>query len=407
MRPKKLPVYFDFQATTPLDKRVFDVMYPYFMEEFGNCHSSSHAFGWKAMEAVQKARTQVANLINAKTDEIIFTSGATESNNLAIKGFARANKTNEKNHIISVKTEHKCVLESVKSLKREGFDITLLNVQHDGLISLEELEKAITNKTILVSIMGVNNEIGVIQPLKEIGQLCKKHGIIFHTDCAQAFGKIPLNVEDMNIDLMSISGHKIYGPKGVGALYIRNGIKIEPLFSGGGQEKKLRSGTLPVPLVVGLGAAAKFAKRNMEKNAKHAKELFNMLYKSLSKTEGVYLNGSKEHRWYGNANYSFAGIEGESLMIRCKEIAVSSGSACTSENLKPSYVIEALGGDPELAHSSIRIGFGKDTTKDEVQYFIDRVKQEVKYLRDMSPLWDQMKEKSQSESSIILKKDNC
>lgn len=391
MRPKKLPVYFDFQATTPLDKRVFDAMYPYFMEEFGNCHSNSHQFGWNALKAVDKARKQVADVINAKPEEIIFTSGATECNNLAIKGVARANKSDEKNHVISVQTEHKCVLESVKSLKKEGFDTTLLSVQHDGLISLEELEKAITSKTILVSVMGVNNEIGVIQPLKEIGEICRKHGVIFHTDCAQAFGKIPLNVEEMNIDLMSISGHKIYGPKGVGALYIRTGIKIEPLFSGGGQEKKLRSGTLPVPLVVGLGAAAKFAKRDMIKNAKHTKELFDMLYKSLSKTEGVYLNGSKEHRWFGNANYSFAGIEGESLMIRCKEIAVSSGSACTSENLRPSYVIEALGGNPELAHSSIRIGFGKDTTKEEIQYFIDRIKQEVKYLRDMSPLWDQMK----------------
>ncbi len=397
MRPR-IPIYLDFQATTPMDKRVFDAMYPYFMEEFGNCHSNSHVFGWKAMDAVKKARKQVADVINAKLEEIIFTSGATESNNLAIKGIAGANRTAEKNHVISAKTEHKCVLESVKSLKKEGFDITLLNVQHDGLISLEELEKAITEKTILVSVMGVNNEIGVIQPLEEIGAICKKHGVIFHTDCAQAFGKIPLDVEKMNIDLMSISGHKIYAPKGVGALYIRDGIKIEPLFSGGGQERKLRSGTLPVPLVVGLGAAAKFAKRDMEKNAKHAKELFDILYKSLSKMEGVYLNGSKEHRWYGNANYSFAGVEGESIMIRCKEVAVSSGSACTSDNLKPSYVIEALGGDPELAHSSIRIGIGTKTTKDEILYFIDRLKQEVKYLRGMSPLWDQMKAREQSQS---------
>ncbi|HSQ97538.1 MAG TPA: IscS subfamily cysteine desulfurase [Rickettsiales bacterium] len=395
---RKLPIYLDFQATTPMDKRVFDAMYPYFMQDFGNCHSNSHTFGWKALEGVNKARKQVADLINAKSEEIIFTSGATESNNLAIKGVARANKTDKKNHIISVKTEHKCVLETVKSLKKEGFDITFLNVQHDGLISLEELEKAITDKTILVSIMGVNNEIGVIQPLKEIGEICKKHGVIFHTDCAQAFGKIPLNVEEMNIDLMSISGHKIYGPKGVGALYIRNGIKIEPLFSGGGQERKLRSGTLPVPLVVGLGAAAKFAKKDMEKDAKHVKRLFDILYKALSKMEKVYLNGSKEHRWYGNANYSFAGIEGESIMIRCKEVAVSSGSACTSDNLKPSYVIEALCGDPELAHSSIRIGFGRTTTEEEVLYFIDRLKQEVKYLRSMSPLWEQIKEREKNSN---------
>ena len=386
----KLPIYFDFQATTPVDKRVFDTMYPYFMEEFGNCHSSSHIFGWKTADAVKKAREQVADLINAKPEEIIFTSGATESNNLAIRGVARAYKSETKNHIISVKTEHKCVLETVKSMKKEGFDITLLDVGHDGLISLEELEKSITDKTILVSVMGVNNEIGVIQPLKEIGEICKKHGVIFHTDCAQAYGKIPLDVNEMNIDLMSISGHKIYGPKGIGALFIRKGIKIQPLFTGGGQERKIRSGTLAVPLVVGLGAAAKYAKKDMEKDAKHMKELFDILYEGMSKIKGVYLNGSKEHRWYGNSNYSFAGIEGESIMIRCKEFAVSSGSACTSDNLQPSYVIEALGGDPELAHSSIRIGFGRPTTKEQVLYFIERITKEVEYLRNMSPLWDQM-----------------
>ena len=274
----KLPIYFDFQATTPVDKRVFDTMYPYFMEEFGNCHSSSHIFGWKTADAVKKAREQVADLINAKQEEIIFTSGATESNNLAIRGVARAYKSETKNHIISVKTEHKCVLETVKSMKKEGFDITLLDVGHDGLISLEELEKSITDKTILVSVMGVNNEIGVIQPLKEIGEICKKHGVIFHTDCAQAYGKIPLDVNEMNIDLMSISGHKIYGPKGIGALFIRKGIKIQPLFTGGGQERKIRSGTLAVPLVVGLGAAAKYAKKDMEKDAKHMKELFDILH---------------------------------------------------------------------------------------------------------------------------------
>lgn len=386
----KLPIYFDFQATTPVDKRVFDTMYPYFMEEFGNCHSSSHIFGWKTADAVKKAREQVADLINAKPEEIIFTSGATESNNLAIRGVARAYKSETKNHIISVKTEHKCVLETVKSMKKEGFDITLLDVGHDGLISLEELKKSITDKTILVSVMGVNNEIGVIQPLKEIGEICKKHGVIFHTDCAQAYGKIPLDVNEMNIDLMSISGHKIYGPKGIGALFIRKGIKIQPLFTGGGQERKIRSGTLAVPLVVGLGAAAKYAKKDMEKDAKHMKELFDILHEGMLKIKGVYLNGSKEYRWYGNSNYSFAGIEGESIMIRCKEFAVSSGSACTSDNLQPSYVIEALGGDPELAHSSIRIGFGRPTTKEQVLYFIERITKEVEYLRNMSPLWDQM-----------------
>lgn len=397
MKQCKLPIYFDYQATTPMDKRVFDAMYPYFMQEFGNAHSSSHCFGWKAADAVKKARKQVADVINAKPDNIIFTSGATESNNLAIKGVARANKTAEKNHVISVSTEHKCVLESVKSLKKEGFEITLLPVQHDGLISLDDLRNAITDKTIMVSVMGVNNEIGVIQPLKEIGKICREKGVIFHTDCAQAFGKIPLDVEEMNIDLMSISGHKIYGPKGVGALYIRDKIKVQPLFSGGGQEKKLRSGTLPVPLIVGLGEAAKIAKKDMEKDAKHVKELFDIFYNEMMTIEKCYLNGSKEHRWYGCANYSFAGIEGESIMIRIKEVGVSSGSACTSDDLRPSYVIEALGRDPELAHSSLRIGFGRFTTKDEVKYYAKRLKEEVEYLRNMSPLWDQMKERDKKK----------
>ncbi len=386
----KLPIYLDFQATTPMDKRVFDAMYPYFMQDFGNAHSNSHCFGWKAHDAVEKARQQIADVINAKPDNIIFTSGATESNNLAIKGVARANRTAEKNHVISVCTEHKCVLESVKSLKKEGFDITLLPVQHDGLISLDDLRNAITDKTILVSVMGVNNEIGVIQPLEEIGKICREKGIIFHTDCAQAFGKIPLDVEKMNIDLMSISGHKIYGPKGIGALYIRDKIKVQPLFSGGGQEKKLRSGTLAVPLIVGMGTAAKLAKKEMQKDAERIKELFDLFYKEMKKIDKCYLNGSKENRWYGCANYSFAGIEGESIMIRVKEVGVSSGSACTSDDLRPSYVIEALGGDPELAHSSLRIGFGRFTKKDEVLYYARRLRDEVKYLRKMSPLWDQM-----------------
>lgn len=394
----KLPIYLDLQATTPMDKRVFDAMYPYFMEDFGNCHSNTHSYGWKTSEAVEKARKQVADVINAKPETIIFTSGATESNNIAIKGVARANRTDTKNHIITVVTEHKCVLETVKSMKKEGFEITLLPVQHDGLIDLDELKKSITDKTILVSIMGVNNEIGVIQPLKEIGEICKNKGVIFHTDCAQAFGKIPLDVEEMNIDLMSISGHKIYGPKGVGALYIRNKIKVQPLFNGGGQEKKLRPGTLPVPLVVGLGMASKIAKKEMDKDAKHIKELFDIFYNAMMKIEKCYLNGSKEHRWYGCANYSFAGLEGESIMIRVKEVAVSSGSACTSENLQPSYVIASLGGDPELAHSSLRIGFGRFTTKEDVSYYAQRLRNEVEFLRNMSPLWDQIKEREKENN---------
>ena len=393
MKNIKLPIYFDFQATTPMDKRVFDAMYPYFMENFGNCHSTSHTFGWKTLEAVEKAREEVASLINAKSKNIIFTSGATESNNLTIKGVARAYKSDKKNHIISVTTEHKCVLESVKSLKKEGFEITFLKVDKDGLISLDELKNNITDKTILVSVMGVNNEIGVIQPLKEIGKICREKSVFFHTDCAQAFGKIPLDVEEMNIDLMSISGHKIYGPKGIGALYIRDKIKLQPLFNGGGQENKLRSGTLPVPLVVGLGMATKICKKEMKKDSEHFKKLFNIFYDEMMKIEKCYLNGSKINRYFGNSNYSFAGIEGESIMIRIKEVAVSSGSACTSNDLKPSYVIEALGGDPELAHSSLRISFGRTTTEDEVRYYAKRLIEEVEYLRNMSPLWDQMKTK--------------
>lgn len=393
---KKLPIYLDYQATTPMDKRVFDGMYPYMMQEFGNAHSSSHIFGFNALKAVDKARKQVADLINANPNNIIFTSGATESNNLAIKGLARANKNEIKNHVISVKTEHKCVIESVKSLKKEGFDVTFLGVNRDGLISLDELKKSITEKTILVSVMGVNNEIGVIQPLEEIGKICKKMGVCFHTDCAQAFGKIPLDVEKFNIDLMSISGHKIYGPKGIGALYVRDKIKIEPILSGGGQEKKLRSGTVAVPLVVGIGEASKIAKKEMEKDAKHVKELFDMFDYEMSKIEKCYLNGSAKQRYFGNANYSFAGIEGESIMIRIKDVGVSSGSACTSDDLRPSYVIEALGGNPELAHSSIRIGFGRFTTKDEVRYYAKRLREEVKYLRDMSPLWDQIQKRENS-----------
>jgi cysteine desulfurase len=363
-------------------------MYPYFMEEFGNSSSNSHLYGWRALDAVEKARKQVADVIGANAKNIIFTSGATESNNLAIKGIANANKS-DRNQIITIKTEHKCVLESVKSLK--DYQQVFLDVEHDGLISLDNLEKQMSNKTLLVSVMGVNNEIGVIQPLEEIGKLCRKYGAIFHTDCAQAFGKIPLDVEKMNIDLMSISGHKIYGPKGVGAIYIRDNVKLEPILSGGGQERKIRSGTLPVVLIVGIGAAAKFMQKDMQKDAEHFQELFDILYDGMMKLEMVYLNGHMEKRWHGNANYSFAGVEGESIMIRCKEVAISSGSACTSDNLKPSYVIEALGGDPELAHSSLRIGLGRMTTKEDVKYLVKKLQTEVPYLRNMSPLWDSMK----------------
>lgn len=388
-------IYFDYQSTTPLDRRVLDEMMLTMTEEFGNAASKSHSFGWEAEKYVENARTKIANVIVADAKDIIFTSGATESNNLAIKGTARFNRNEKKNHIITVKTEHKCVLESCKYLQlKEGFDITYLNVDKDGLINLNELKNAITDKTILVSIMGVNNEIGVIQPLKEIGKICREKGIYFHTDCAQAFGKIPLNVNEMNIDLMSISGHKIYGPKGIGALYVRRKprVKIEAIINGGGQERGLRSGTLAVPLIVGFGKAAELAQQEMQQDKEKIDKLADRMIAEFLKLDKVYLNGSLEHRWKGCLNFSFAGVEGESLMMSINNVAVSSGSACTSVTLDPSYVIRAIGTQQELAHSSLRIGLGRFTTEEEVDYFIKRVKEELPRLREMSPLWEMMEQ---------------
>ena len=386
-------LYLDYQATTPLDKRVLDEMMLTMTTEFGNAHSKSHSFGWEAERLVEKAREQVANVIGADAKDIIFTSGATESNNLAIKGVARFNKSDKKNHIITVQTEHKCVLESCRYLElKEGFKITYLSVGSDGLINLEELKNAITDNTILVSVMGVNNEIGVIQDLKSIGKICRERGVYFHTDCAQAFGKIPLNVDEMNIDLMSISGHKIYGPKGIGALYVRRKprVKIEAIINGGGQERGLRSGTLAVPLIVGLGKASQLMQEDGEKDKQKIDKFANQIINEFSKIKKVDLNGSLEHRWMGCLNFSFAGVEGESLMMAINDIAVSSGSACTSATLDPSYVIKAIGTKDELAHSSIRVGLGRFTTQEEVDYFIKRVKEELPKLRDMSPLWEMM-----------------
>ena len=386
-------LYFDYQATTPLDKRVLDEMMLTMTTEFGNAHSKSHSFGWEAEKLVEKAREQVANVIGADAKDIIFTSGATESNNLAIKGVARFNKSDKKNHIITVQTEHKCVLESCRYLElKEGFKVTYLSVGSDGLINLEELKNAITDKTILVSVMGVNNEIGVIQDLKSIGKICREKGVYFHTDCAQAFGKIPLNVDEMNIDLMSISGHKIYGPKGIGALYVRRKprVKIEAIINGGGQERGLRSGTLAVPLIVGLGKASQLMLEDGEEDRKRIDKFADQIINEFLKIKKVDLNGSLEHRWKGCLNFSFAGVEGESLMMAINDIAVSSGSACTSATLDPSYVIKAIGTKDELAHSSIRVGLGRFTTQEEVDYFIKRVKEELPKLRDMSPLWEMM-----------------
>lgn len=389
----KLPVYMDYQSTTPLDPRVFQEMMPYFTEKFGNPHSRSHQFGWEAEEAIEDARKQVADLINADPREIIFTSGATESNNLAIKGVAHFYKK-QKDHIITAVTEHKCVLDTCRHLEQEGFRVTYLPVDTQGFINLEELKAAITEKTALVSILAVNNEIGTIQPLKEIGKICRERGVFFHTDAAQAYGKIPLDVKDMQIDLLSISGHKIYGPKGVGALLVgRNPrVRVEALINGGGQERGMRSGTLPTPMIVGLGAAARIAKAEMEVEHKRLKALSDKFMNAILAIPHTYLNGDRNNRIPGNINISFAGVEGESMIGAIKNIAVSSGSACTSASLEPSYILRAIGVDEELAHTSIRFGFGRFTTEAEVDYAIDCLTKAITRLRELSPLWEMMEE---------------
>jgi cysteine desulfurase len=390
----KFPIYLDYQATTPMDPRVLEKMLPYFTEKFGNPHSRSHAYGWEAEAAADLAREQVASLIGAGEKEIIFTSGATESNNIAIKGAAHFYK-DKKNHIITLTTEHKCVLDSCRHLEQEGFEVTYLPVQPNGLVDLEALRAAIRENTVLVSVMAVHNEIGVIQPLAEIGKMCRERGVLFHTDAAQAFGKIPLDVEAMNIDLMSISGHKIYGPKGIGALYVRRRprVRLEPLFSGGGQERGFRSGTLPLPMVVGLGEAARIAKEEMGKDAEHVRTLYNkFLTEILDGVKDVFINGDRVARWPGNINLSFAYVEGESMIMAIKDLAVSSGSACTSASLEPSYVLRALGVGEDLAHTSIRFGIGRFTTPEEVDYAIKLVKSSIDKLREMSPLWEMVQE---------------
>ena len=391
--PQK-PLYLDYQATTPMDPRVLETMLPYFVEKFGNPHSRSHAYGWEAEEAVEKAREQVAAVINADPREIVFTSGATESNNLAIAGVARFYK-DKKNHIVTLVTEHKCVLDTCRHLEQEGFKVTYLPVKADGLVDLKELEAAITEKTVLVSIMAANNEIGVIQPLAEIGAICRARGAFFHTDCAQAYGKIPIDVDAMKIDLMSISGHKIYGPKGIGALYVRRKprVRLVALIHGGGQERGMRSGTLPTPLCVGLGAAAELCRQEMASESARLAKLRERFLKSVtSRLPEVFVNGDLEHRLPGNLNISFAYVEGEGLMMGIKDLSVSSGSACTSASLEPSYVLRALGVEEELAHTSLRIGFGRFTTEAEVDFAADRIVEAVQKLRAMSPLWEMAQE---------------
>ncbi len=387
------PIYMDYSATTPIDPRVADKMIPYLREQFGNPASRSHMYGWTAEKAVEEAREQVAALVNADSREIIWTSGATESNNLAIKGAAHFYKTKGK-HIITVKTEHKAVLDTVRELEREGYEATYLQPQDNGLITVEQLEAAMRPDTILVSVMLVNNEIGVIQPIDAIGELCRKKGIIFHSDAAQATGKVHIDLEKTKVDLMSFSAHKSYGPKGIGALYVRRKprVRIEAQMHGGGHERGLRSGTLAPHQIVGMGEAFRIAKEEMESELAHIKAMRDRLAKGLQEIEEVYINGDMEHRVPHNLNVSFNYVEGESLIMAIKDIAVSSGSACTSASLEPSYVLRALGRSDELAHSSIRFTIGRFTTEADIDFTVNLLKTKVAKLRELSPLWDMYKE---------------
>src|ERR1700682_997033 len=391
----KLPVYMDNHATTPMDPRVFSAMTPYFTQIFGNAASRNHSFGWEAKEAVERARKQIADLIGATPKEIVFTGGATESNNLALKGVAEM-YAEKGNHIITVPTEHKAILDTCKRLEKEGIRVTYLPVQADGLIDLEMLAEAITDKTILISIMYANNEIGVIQPVAEIGKLAKSKGALFHTDGVQAVGKVPVNVIKDNVDLMSITGHKIYGPKGCGALYVRRKgprVQLTAQMDGGGHERGMRSGTLNVPGIVGLGEACALCQAEMPEESKRMTFLRDKLKnKLMSELDEVYVNGTMEHRVPNNLNISFAYVEGESLLMGINDVAVSSGSACTSATLEPSYVLKALGAGDDLAHSSIRFGLGRFNTEEEVDYVADKVIDVVRKLRELSPLYEMAKE---------------
>ncbi|MHA4866894.1 IscS subfamily cysteine desulfurase [Duganella sp. PWIR1] len=387
------PIYMDYSATTPIDPRVADAMIPYLREQFGNPASRSHMYGWTAEKAVEEARANVAALVNADPREIIWTSGATESNNLAIKGAAHFYKTKGK-HIITVKTEHKAVLDTVRELERQGFEATYLEPQDNGLITIEQLTAAIRPDTILISVMLVNNEIGVIQPIDEIGALCRSKGIIFHCDAAQATGKIVIDLQKTKVDLMTFTAHKTYGPKGVGALYVcrKPRVRIEAQMHGGGHERGLRSGTLPTHQIVGMGEAFRLAKVEMDTEISRIKALRDRLAKGLQEIEETYINGDMEHRVPHNLNVSFNYVEGESLIMAVKDLAVSSGSACTSASLEPSYVLRALGRSDELAHSSIRFTIGRFTTEADIDFAIDLMKSKVHKLRELSPLWDMFKE---------------
>jgi len=391
----KLPIYMDYSSTTPVDKRVAEKMMECLTLDgnFGNPASRSHRFGWQAEEAVDVARNQVAELINADPREIVFTSGATESNNLAIKGAANFYKKNGK-HLITVKTEHKAVLDAFRQLERDGFEVTYLDPKPDGLVCLDMLEKSMRDDTVLVSIMHVNNEIGVIQDIEAIGELCRFRKIIFHVDAAQSAGKIPIDLKSLKVDLMAFSAHKIYGPKGIGALYVRRKprIRLEAQIHGGGHERGMRSGTLPTHQIVGMGKAFALAKDEMARDHEHAINLRDRLWNGLKNIEAVYINGDQTQRVPGNLNVSFAYVEGESLIMALKDMAVSSGSACTSASLEPSYVLRALGLTDELAHSSIRFSVGRFSTVEEIDYVVETVQNAIGKLRDMSPLWDMYKE---------------
>lgn len=391
----KLPVYLDNNATTPMDSRVLETMIPYFTENFGNAASRNHPFGWAAEEAVDYAREQVAKLIGADPKEIIFTSGATEGDNLAIKGVYEM-YASKGNHIITVNTEHKAVLDTCKHIEKLGGEVTYLNVKEDGLIDLKELESAIKPTTILIAIMYANNEVGVIQPVKEISALAKKNGILFFTDATQAVGKIPVNVIEDGIDLMTFTGHKMYGPKGIGALYVRRKnprVKVTAQMDGGGHERGMRSGTLNVPGIVGFGKACELCMQEMEKDAKHTSVLRDKLENALLQIEEAYVNGNREHRLPHVSNISFKHVEGEGLLMGFnKNIALSSGSACTSASLEPSYVLKALGLGDDLAHSSLRFGLSRFTTEEQIDYTIEQITNTVLKLREMSPLWEMYKE---------------
>ncbi len=391
----KLPIYMDNHSTTPCDPRVVDAMLPYFTEKFGNAASRNHSFGWEAEEGVDKARKQIAKLINADSKEIVFTSGATESDNLALKGVVEMYRE-KGDHIITSSIEHRAVIDTAKALEKKGVKVTYLPVDKTGMVNPEDVRNAITDKTILISIMLANNEIGTINPVQEIGKIAKEKGVLFHCDATQGVGKIPVDVKDMEIDLMSFSAHKIYGPKGIGALYVRRKaprVRLVPMIDGGGHERGMRSGTLPVPLIVGFGKAIELCEQEMAEETVRIKALRDRLQEGImGAMEEVYLNGHPTERLPGNLNISFAYVEGEALLMGVKEIALSSGSACTSATLEPSYVLRALGVGSDLAHSSIRFGLGRFTTAEEVDYTIDRMIKAVNHLREMSPLYEMAKE---------------